>query len=614
MDETEATLSAEDYGRDLATVHALIKKHELLAADVQHHGDAAEQIGATEARFQRDGHFMRDEVHERAIDAIRRYHSLHEPTAIRRDNLDDSLAQQQFLRDADDELQWLADKEPLAASADLGASLTAVQMLQKKHAALEAELQAREPLHQALLQRAAQMLRAGHFASEQIDAQAQRLRERVAQLRDAAAIRRLRLLDAVESQMFYAETAECEQWMREKRPQLASGDCGRDEDSVQSLRKKLDALQRELRAFAEQVAKVQTLAEGLRARNHFDSANIGEKNEAVQVAYRELGALSERRDAALAAAQRLYEFLRQADEVSDWIDQQMTVTASEEYGEDVEHVEQLIAAFEAFVSNLAANEARVHAAVAKGEQLVASAAGGGDGAGDDDNEPAPYAEQIAKRVEDTRQLWDELKDLVNARQDALAGAKQVHVYDRRADETIAWIAEKQAALNADDFGQDMETIQALVRAHGVFDTELAPVKEQCEAVMAEARKLAELFPDARDHIEAKRDETIEAWSELRERTAGRKDRLAQAEQLQAYFDEYRDLMAWINETIARVTAPDLAADVAGAELLIASLKESRAEVATRAEAFERFYRDGARLIEDKHFLAHQVSGFFDKRS
>ena len=61
---------------------------------------------------------------------------------------------------------------------------------------------------------------------------------------------------------------------------------------------------------------------------------------------------------------------------------------------------------------------------------------------------------------------------------ALAGAKQVHVFDRRADETIGWIQEKDAALSGQGYGQDLETIQALVRQHQVFETDLAAVKEQ----------------------------------------------------------------------------------------------------------------------------------------
>jgi len=54
---------------------------------------------------------------------------------IRRDRLEDALLLHQFLRDVDDELQWVAAKETQASSADLGTSLTAVQSLQKKHQA-----------------------------------------------------------------------------------------------------------------------------------------------------------------------------------------------------------------------------------------------------------------------------------------------------------------------------------------------------------------------------------------------------------------------------------------------------------------------------------------------
>lgn len=65
--------------------------------------------------------------------AFLRYNSLHEPVHIRRENLEDAMLLQQLLRDIEDELLWVAEKEPLAASQDLGASLTAVQNLQKKH-------------------------------------------------------------------------------------------------------------------------------------------------------------------------------------------------------------------------------------------------------------------------------------------------------------------------------------------------------------------------------------------------------------------------------------------------------------------------------------------------
>lgn len=67
---------------------------------------------------------------------------------------------------------------------------------------------------------------------------------------------------------------------------------------------------------------------------------------------------------------------------------------------------------------------------------------------------------------------------------ALAGAKQVHVFDRTADETIAWIQEKDSSISSEGYGQDLETIQALVRKHDGFETDLAAVKEQVSLLKA----------------------------------------------------------------------------------------------------------------------------------
>lgn len=120
---------------------------------------------------------------------------------IRRDNLEDALLLYQYLRDVDDEMQWLLEKEPLAVSTDLGNSLTAVQSLQKKHQALETELASREPVVSALASRAKQMSRSAHFAAARIEGATSALQDKLASLRNAASVRRLRLLDALESQM-----------------------------------------------------------------------------------------------------------------------------------------------------------------------------------------------------------------------------------------------------------------------------------------------------------------------------------------------------------------------------------------------------------------------------
>lgn len=79
---------------------------------------------------------------------------------------------------------------------------------------------------------------------------------------------------------FYAEVNEAETWIREKRPLLTLSDFGKDEDSVQSLAKKLEGMERDLSQFQHTVGKLAKLAHGLVDRRHFDSHNITAKQVA----------------------------------------------------------------------------------------------------------------------------------------------------------------------------------------------------------------------------------------------------------------------------------------------------------------------------------------------
>lgn len=53
--------------------------------------------------------------------------------AYRHQQLEDSLQLQMFLHDAEEELDWMREREPLSSSDTFGNSLTAVQSLMKKH-------------------------------------------------------------------------------------------------------------------------------------------------------------------------------------------------------------------------------------------------------------------------------------------------------------------------------------------------------------------------------------------------------------------------------------------------------------------------------------------------
>ena len=63
-----------------------------------------------------------------------------------------------------------------------------------------------------------------------------------------------------------------------------------------------------------------------------------------------------------------------------------------------------------------------------------------------------------------------------------------------------------------------------------------------ESITAEAEKLLQQFPDAQEHIASKHEEMVRAWNTLLEKAQARKDKLQAAENLQMYFNDYRELL------------------------------------------------------------------------
>ena len=52
---------------------------------------------------------------------------------------------------------------------------------------------------------------------------------------------------------------------------------------------------------------------------------------------------------------------------------------------------------------------------------------------------------------------------------------------RDADDTKAWISEKDTALSTSDYGRDLASVQALQRKHEVLERDLAALEEKVGA-------------------------------------------------------------------------------------------------------------------------------------
>ncbi|XP_049883110.1 spectrin beta chain, non-erythrocytic 5 isoform X2 [Pectinophora gossypiella] len=593
LDEVEAQLLSEDHGKDLASVTALLKRHSRLEQQLTSKAETVTQLSDNARQLAESKHFMAQEILAKAEHAVNRYRQLQEPMQIRRDNLEDAAQMHRWERDADEEMRWLREREGAVRQEEAGNTLAEAQALLKKHLALEAELIAREPAIKAVCGRAEQLSRRGHFAGAALEARARDLLLTMRTLRDAAAARTTRIQDRCELLQLLSEISEAEVWLMERRTALASSDVGRDEDSVLALTRRLEAAQRELAAFDATYTKLERAASILQEKSPSDAEQLRQKMDELKTLFEDMKLLCAKRQQRLQQSLKYFKFVQECEEVQEWISEQMSAAASEEYGLDVEHVDTLQQAFDNFLAQLHANEGRIEAVCEAGNVLL--------------EENAPEADKVRQRTDDIRGLWDDLKELALARQEALAGARQVHEFDRSADETAAWVEQKESSLAAEQAApRSLHALHASRQRLKALHADLDAIRAQHERLKQEADRLGTAFPDAKEHVWSKLEDVTEAVENLAARCDRASHQLELAGHLQAYFGTYQELLAWTNETLARVTAPELGGDVAAAERLLARHHDIRAEIQAKEDAFNTLYADGEKLIKEGHFMSGEI--------
>ena len=91
---------------------------------------------------------------------------------------------------------------------------------------------------------------------------------------------------------------------------------------------------------------------------------------------------------------------------------------------------------------------------------------------------------------------------------------------------------------------------------------------QIDSLSKEADRLKDIHKDQGGQITSKQTEIVDNWRRLKDKGADRKARLDDSYYLHRFLADFRDLVSWIHDMKAIISADDLAKDVAGAEALV----------------------------------------------
>uniref|UniRef100_A0A0N4ZQ51 Spectrin beta chain n=1 Tax=Parastrongyloides trichosuri TaxID=131310 RepID=A0A0N4ZQ51_PARTI len=597
MDQIEIDLSSDDHGKDVVSVEGLIKKHGTLQTEIIARKDIVNETVDNCYNVKDKGYENIGNLMMLAEQVKGRYNALAEPCQIRKDNLEDAYIYYSWVGQANDEIDWMNEMVPKLSSTDYGDSLQAAQSLNKKHQILQQEITSREGALNEVQSSAFKMIKNNHFATNEITEKLDKMNRNFAYLNDLLKNRQEKLSESLLSQQYYGEAVEAEQWIRDRLSLAKNNETGSDQASADSHLRRLAALEKEVKGFEEEIKRLENVANNLVKEGHFDSDRIQNKQYNLNQLYSDIKTSCEERRQHLINAYNYYNFVTNVDNLSLWLSERERMAASEDYGNDLEECQELIEKFEQVIKELSSSGEKVSNVQKTHDELLRSS--------------HPFAPSIKAKGTELTYLWSHVNELANERQQALNGAKLVHEFDQTADQTMSWLQEKEAmmaAMEQEDLTNiDLESIKMLYQKHDVFVNGLSAVEKKVDELCKHAHNLQKDYPATQEHINVRIDDMVMQLNDIKEDSQKYYLKLSETENHQAYFQEYRDLLAFAKGMQSQIVSEILPRDVAGCEALNGRHKEYKQEIESRTNAKNKFISDGQKLISQNHVLSVEIS-------
>ncbi|KAK2552536.1 Spectrin beta chain [Acropora cervicornis] len=384
MSEQELNMMGDERGKDEASASAMLKKHETLEAAIADYSETVNELGDTAKALVESGHPESDTVKIRQAQVDKLYEGLKDLSEERRGKLDETLKLYQLQGEIDDLEQWIAEKEIVAGSQDIGQDLAQVEMLEAArelhkffHDAKEvlAMIQEKENLltddlgrdlnslhqlqvvHQGFeadlaplgnqvvaVQEEAHRLQGSYAGDKAKEIQAKedevvdawkrlnwRVKQRTERLHDADDF--YRFLLAVQDQML---------WMNDMLKQILTYEKAKDVPGVEVLMEQHQNRKVEIDAREDSFQDVVKMGKNLIARDHYATPEINEKLDMLNRHKDELSLEWDKRWEHLQLVLEVMQFARDAHMAEGWMIAQEGYLKSENLGNDLNEVEQLL--------------------------------------------------------------------------------------------------------------------------------------------------------------------------------------------------------------------------------------------------------------------------------
>nr|XP_040035677.1 spectrin family protein isoform X2 [Gasterosteus aculeatus aculeatus] len=456
MGEQELHMMSEEKAKDEQSALVMVKKHQTLEQALEDYAQTIHQLANSSRTMVNGEHPESERITLRQAQVDKLYAGLKDLAEERRGRLQERLRLTQLKREVDDLEQWIAEREVVAGSHELGQDYEHVTMLRDKFREFARDTstigQERVDGVNGL---ADDLIESGHPENASVAEWKDGLNEAWADLLELIDTRTQMLAASYELHRFHQDAMEVLGRVKEKREGLPS-DLGRDLNTVQHLHRQHNTFENDIQALSGQVNQVQDDAARLQKAYAGEKADdINRSEQAVTSAWEGLLEAGQARRLLLLDTVEKFRFLNMVRDLMLWMDSVNLQIDAHDSPRDVSSAGLVIANHQDIKSEIETWADSFTACNEMGNSLI--------------NNNHYAADEIREKLAQVQEGREKINNKWQDKMDHLQIVLEVLQFGRDACVAESWLAGQEPLVRAAELGSNVDEVESLIKRHEAFE-------------------------------------------------------------------------------------------------------------------------------------------------
>ncbi|KAF4071521.1 hypothetical protein AMELA_G00274250 [Ameiurus melas] len=591
--EKEQILSSDDYGKDLTGALRLVSKHKAFEDEKSGRAGHLQQTVHQGKELVSAGHFGADKISQRISDVQEQWVALEQLSAARKVRLQEACAVHQFQADADDMDAWMLDALRIVSSTDVGHDEFSAQALVKKHKDVAEEISSYRPVLDALHEQA-KALPEEQTHSTDASGRLTGIEERYKEVVELTRLRKQALQDALALYKMLSEADACELWIDEKEQWLNGMEIPEKLEDLEVIQHRFESLEPEINSQASRVAVVNQIARQLIHSGHPSEKEIKTQQDKLNTRWSQYRDLVDRKKDALNSTLGVQNYYLECNETKSWIREKTKVIEStQDLGNDLAGVMALQRKLTGMERDLVAIEDKLGDLGKEADRLA--------------EEHPDQAPGIKGHLGEIKDVWEEMKGTMCAREESLGEASKLQQFLRELDDFQVWLSRTQTAVASEDMPNTLAEAEKLLAQHEGIKNEIGNYKEDYQKMRDMGKTVTQGQTDAQYMFLSQRLQALDTgWNELQKMWENRQKLLSQSHAYQLFLRDTKQAEAFLNNQEYVLAHTEMPATLEGAEGAIKKQEDFMTTMDANEEKINGVVETGHRLVTDGNISAERI--------